>query len=70
MEQEMVEAGLFEPAYTYFVIKIFITVFLWFLAIKIIISGTSSYSWVLLAAFFHAVGNQQMAFVLHDSSHN
>ena len=70
LEQKMEKEGLFEPAYFYY-LREFMKVFaLWSITIKIILSGPTTVWPVLLASFIHAFGNQQMAFLLHDTSHN
>ncbi len=66
----MEKEGLFKPAYFYYLREFIKVIALWVVAIKIIMSGPTSVSVVLLASFLHAFGNQQMAFLLHDTSHN
>lgn len=70
LEEEMVKEGLFKPAYFYYIREIIKVVLLWTIAIKICLSGTVNVSYIVAAAFLHAFGNQQMAFLLHDASHN
>jgi hypothetical protein len=43
---------------------------LFIMAFYIVGQGPTSPYMVILAAFLHAFGNQNMAFILHDASHN
>jgi len=66
----MIKEGLFEPCYFYYTREFFKFLFLFYCALRILVTGTDNYLMIILAAFLHGFGNQQMAFLLHDSSHN
>lgn len=70
LEKRMEKEGLFKPTYGYYIFEC-LKVFLCFYAtFKIIMSGPTEWYIVLLTSLLHAFGNQQMAFLLHDFSHN
>lgn len=70
LEQRMKDEGIFDPCYGYYIREIVKVIFVIAIAFKIILSGTDSVPMLVLAAVLHSFGNQQGAFLLHDSSHN
>lgn len=70
LETEMRKEKLWDPCYFYFIMEFVKVFFFLFLAFYIIIGKPDNIYLIFLASFFHAFANQQVAFILHDISHN